>query len=413
PEGYLDGTVVLSLDRLGRIISSHRYLNGAYAPAIDRFPIGEPVDRELWFATHGAPEQAQFRYREFIGASAASLLGADPTPFAYSVILVPEEAALAGSRIAVHLTLVAVAAATLLLLAIARILTDRALIHPISAVSGSLRRIADGDLGSRADKELAFGDFAPVASAINEMAERLQHHEGLRDQAEAQLTRSVSEKAALLRELHHRTKNNLQMIISLINLQESSRSALSADLAAAPREGTAGPMNDGVSDSFNRLRNRIYSLSIAHEKLYEAEVFDRIQIADYLHDLVAALSGSFRSDGRRVATTVTCEPIELSIEIAVAVGMVVNELVTNSFKHAFPDRSDGTITISVVRDGASEAVLHYSDDGVGTVQGTDTTTGGLGSVIISSIVESQIRGRIDYPDEGRGFAAVIRFQMPS
>ncbi|TVR04775.1 MAG: HAMP domain-containing protein [Spirochaetaceae bacterium] len=413
PEGYLDGTVVLSLDRLGRVISSHRYLDGFYAPAVERFPIGEPVDRELWFAAYSGSERDQFRYREFIGASAASLLGTDPTPFAYSIILVPEEAALVGSRIAVHLTLVAFAAAALLLLAIGRFLTDRALIHPVSAVSESLRRIADGDLGSRADKELAFGEFAPVAAAINEMAERLQRHEVLRDQAEEQLTQNVREKAALLRELHHRTKNNLQMIISLINLQESTLSSVPSELGVAAAGGTAPALNDAVSDAFNRLRNRIYSLSIAHERLYEAEVFDRIEIGDYLHDLVEALSGSFQPDGRRVTTTVTCEPIELTIEIAVAVGMVVNELVTNSFKHAFPDRSDGTITIGVTREGASEAILHYADDGVGRAQSADTVSGGLGTVIVSSIVESQMHGSIDYPDEGKGFAAVIRFRLPS
>ena len=398
PEGYLDGTVVLSLDRLGRIISSHRYLNGAYAPAVDRFPIGDPVDRELWYAAYAGPEQAQFRYREFIGASATSLLGADPTPFAYSIILVPEEAALAGSQMAVHLTLVAFAAAALLLLATARVLTDRALIHPISAVSEALRRIADGDLGSRADRQLAFGDFAPVAAAINEMAERLQRHEGLRDQAEAQLTRNVSEKAALLRELHHRTKNNLQMIISLINLQESSL--------------TMPPLNEGVSDAFNRLRNRIYSLSIAHEKLYEAEVFDRIEIADYLQDLVGALAGSFQSDRRRVSTTVTGDSIELTIETAVGVGMVVNELVTNSFKHAFPQRSEGAISIGVVREEGGAVVLRYADDGVGNTHDADTTTGGLGSVIVSSIVESQLHGKIDYPHEAKGFTVIIHFPLP-
>ena len=399
PTGYLDGTVVLSLDRLGRIISSHRYFNGAYAPETNRFRIGEPADRELWYAAHAGSDRAQFRYREFIGASAASLLGADPTPFAYSIILVPEEAALSGSQMAVHLTLVAFAAAGLLLLAIARVLTDRALIHPISAVSEALRRIADGDLGSRANRELAFGDFAPVAAAINEMAERLQRHEERRDQAEEQLTRNVTEKAALLRELHHRTKNNLQMIISLINLQESSL--------------TVPPLHEGVYDAFDRLRNRIYSLSIAHEKLYEAEVFDRIEIADYLSDLVGALAGSFQLDGRRVSTEVTCDPIELSIETAVAVGMVVNELVTNSFKHAFPDRGEGAISIGVAREGGGAAVLRYEDDGVGNAQGADTTTGGLGSVIVSSIVESQLHGQIDYPHVAKGFTAIIRFPVPS
>jgi PAS domain S-box-containing protein len=166
-----------------------------------------------------------------------------------------------------------------------------------------------------------------------------------RQTAEAALRHSLDEKRALLQEIHHRVKNNLQVISSLLRMQ--SRIAPQPDAKAA------------LEDSEARVR----SIALLHESLYRSEHLARVDFDSYMRDLVANLLRTHCGD-RRPVVEVSCEDLYLDMAIAMPCGLVVNELLTNALKHAFVGRTNGNIAIrATFDDGAMELVVE--DDGVG------------------------------------------------
>lgn len=161
-----------------------------------------------------------------------------------------------------------------------------------------------------------------------------------------QLEMSLRDKDVLLREVHHRVKNNLQVISSLLNLQADS-------------------YNDPQARALlKESQQRIRSMALVHEKLYRSPHVSDIDFPDYLTTMTHEL---LRSCGNgKIATHVTGEGIRLDIETAIPAGLIVNELLTNSLKHAFPPHiHDGQVTVSVRRDGTGQVVLIVEDNGIG------------------------------------------------
>jgi len=174
--------------------------------------------------------------------------------------------------------------------------------------------------------------------------------------AEERLQRSLAEKETLLREIHHRVKNNLQIISSLLYFQ-AMKIKNPEDLAA---------ITDG--------RERLHAMILVHEKLYLSNDLSRIQLADYVQSLSEQLSRAYVPRDRRIATRVVIGDdalpigIALPIEIALPCGMIVCELLINAFKYAFPDGSDGDVTIHVAGADGRLAIT-VSDNGVGLPEG--------------------------------------------
>jgi PAS domain S-box-containing protein len=173
---------------------------------------------------------------------------------------------------------------------------------------------------------------------------------GALSERESQLRASLREKETLLREIHHRVKNNLQIILSLLHFQAKK----------------AGPEQTAA---FVELRHRVHAISQLHERLYLAKDVARVEMADYLRGIVGDLVCSYRPDG---AIEVTCaaEGVALSVDQALPVAMIVGELVTNALKYAFEGRARGGVGVTLRRDGA-RVVLVASDDGVGFPVGFD------------------------------------------
>jgi two-component sensor histidine kinase len=159
------------------------------------------------------------------------------------------------------------------------------------------------------------------------------------------LRRRLQEKDALLGEIHHRVKNNLQVVSSLLNLQANQ---------------LQDPAARGM---FEATQSRIRSMALVHEQLYKSGNFSGIDFATYLRVLAADLLNSYRSNAEWVHVRVTADPTRLDLEIAIPCGMIVNELITNSLKHAFPDRAEGEIRIGF-RAGGDQYSLSVDDDGV-------------------------------------------------
>ena len=205
---------------------------------------------------------------------------------------------------------------------------------------------------------------------------------------------ALKEKEVLLQEVHHRVKNNLQVISSMLNLQKS--------FVKDPE----------TLNLLEESTNRIATMSYIHESLYRNTDFANISFAEYLQRLSANLIQSYsRSDCEVVLQTVFDE-VYLSLEQAIPCGLITNELVSNSLKYAFPDRAQGTITLRIqhVEGGAVE--LEVSDDGVGLPPGMDfAKNDSLGVYLVQALTE-QIDGElvVTSVDQGRkGCSFLVRF----
>jgi two-component sensor histidine kinase len=201
--------------------------------------------------------------------------------------------------------------------------------------------------------------------------------------SEQKIIESLKEKEVLLREVHHRVKNNMQVISSLLNLQ-----------------------SEYVKDSqyigmFHDSRNRIRSMALIHEKLYQSEDLTNIDFNDYISSLSTGLFMSHGMDADRMQLIIDAGRINLGIDLAIPCGLIINELVTNSLKHAFPDGRKGKIEIILEEkgdeaDGLREYRLKVSDNGVGIPEDVDLESAKtLGLHLVTTLVEHQLQGIIE------------------
>jgi two-component sensor histidine kinase len=205
-----------------------------------------------------------------------------------------------------------------------------------------------------------------------------------RNQAEA-IAAALGEKQVLLRELYHRTKNNMHVVTGLLQLQADG-------LPGEPR----------LQEHFQVAINRIYSMALVHQKLYQSEDLSRIDLPEYIRDLAANLLEAEQPAAGPVHFELSAEQaMPEPIESAVPVGIILNELVTNSLKYAFAGRGGGTIRIKLHRDADGGTDIDYRDDG----QGLDTQAareGGLGISLIRNLSQ-QLLGTVEIgnaPDGG-------------
>ena len=237
------------------------------------------------------------------------------------------------------------------------------------------------------------------ARAFRDAAGNVLYYEGTvedvteRRRVEDALMASLREKEVLLREIHHRVKNNMQIISSLLNLQA--------------RE-IADP---AVAQMFKESQGRIRAMAFVHERLYRSKDLSRVGLSEYIGSLLAHLSRIYLVDAARIRFETEIEDIALEISTAIPCGLLINELVTNSLKHAFPGDRAGTIRLELRRQGGggdNRFLLRVADDGVGFPQGLDfQMTESLGMQIILMLVD-QIDGAIER-ESGPGTAFRIEF----
>ena len=212
-----------------------------------------------------------------------------------------------------------------------------------------------------------------------------------RKEAEMQLQASLHEKEVLLKEIHHRVKNNLQIIISLLSLQ--ARSLPDPQLRAY----------------FQDSRDRVKAMALVHEALYRAPDLARVDFGAYLRRLATALFASYRLDAQHIELTVTAEPLALDLDTAIPCGLIVNELLTNAFKHAFPDGRAGAIHLTL-QATAGLATLTVQDTGVGFPADVDVRQAdSLGLRIVDHLAE-QLGGSLALT-RGAGTAFTLVFPV--
>ena len=211
-----------------------------------------------------------------------------------------------------------------------------------------------------------------------------------RKRMEGLLKKSVAEKDLLLKEIHHRVKNNLQIISSLLNLQKNYVSSTEC------------------RNVLDESQNRVHSMALIHEKLYQTDNLNQIHFAEYILDLSSFLFRSYGVDPNRVKLNVDSQAF-LNIDTAIPCGLIVSELVSNALKYAFPQREKGAISIETKqRDGVFE--LKVQDDGVGFPENLDfRNTQSLGMRLVNTLAK-QLQGSIEMD---RSLGTIFRILFPS
>ena len=247
---------------------------------------------------------------------------------------------------------------------------------------------------TRRDFELQNQDI--VETFINQASMALQ-----RRQAEEHIKASLAEKVVLLKEIHHRVKNNLQIISSLLNLQSGYIS------------------DEHTLQMFKESQNRVRSMALIHEKLYGSSDLARIDFADYIRDLANYLFRTYSSSSRGIKLGIDVDDVLLDIDRAIPCGLIVNELVSNSLKHGFPsseDRSKGEqsrneICVELHSDNHEKLTLIISDNGVGFPKDLNfQKTESLGLQLVNTLTD-QLEGDIEL-DRRNGTAFKITFAQP-
>jgi len=205
---------------------------------------------------------------------------------------------------------------------------------------------------------------------------------------EEKIKKSLKEKEVLLQEVHHRVKNNLQIISSILNLQ------------------TRSIKDDKILELIKETRSRIMAMSFIHDLLYQTKDFTNIDFSKYLHNITSNIMNTYTLN-KNIALNLETEPIFLNLDNAIPCGLIVNELITNAFKYAFPPGKQGEITI-VLKQDQDKVKLSVSDNGIGLGKQIDyKTTESLGFQLINSLV-SQIDGELIF-DNSKGTMFTVSF----
>jgi two-component sensor histidine kinase len=230
---------------------------------------------------------------------------------------------------------------------------------------------------------------AAIAIENARLFEQAQQEIAERKRAEEQIKASLKEKEMLLKEIHHRVKNNLQVISSLLYLQ-------SQNIVDKP-----------LLEMFLDSRNRVRSMALVHERLYQSRDLARVDFAEYIRNLVSYLFRSYEVHSNVIKQKINIADVSLGIDAAVPCGLILNELVSNSLKHAFPDGRVGEIRIGLSSDNG-KFTLMVSDNGVGFPKDLDLrNTQSLGLQLVNTLVE-QLEGTIEL-DRSGGTAFEITF----
>ena len=232
---------------------------------------------------------------------------------------------------------------------------------------------------------ISVGGKRQVVSMVQDISDRKRSEEAIK-------TMLRQEKETVLRELAHRTKNNMFVIRSMLNLHAMHT------------------QNDEVRRLFADVENKIVAMALVHQKLYQSKNLSRLDLGEYLRELVPALDSSHSLTPKRIAVHLDAEGISALIDTAIPCGLVVTELVTNAFKHAFPDSRPGNIFIHLRRKAPNTIQLEVRDDGIGlasdfVIRGQQT----LGLQTIFMIVEHQLKGSVEFLSSSPGLACHIEF----
>lgn len=197
--------------------------------------------------------------------------------------------------------------------------------------------------------------------------------------ANISLTKLLKDREVLIKELYHRTKNNMMVISSMLSLHSNYME------------------NNELSGILLEVSNKVQSMALVHKKLYQSSDMTSVDMHEYIYDLIDLISSSYEFNPEQIKFEIDVDEICVSIDTAVTCGLVINELLSNSFKYAFPDNKNGIITIKMKLFNNNEISIQIADTGIGAPDKDPLSmkdTLGLRTVI--GIVENQLQGEIKF-----------------
>lgn len=270
---------------------------------------------------------------------------------------------------------------------------EAALRHIHAAMDGDAQRFLWRHLrkdGTLFDAEVALNrmrlkDKIIVQAMVRDVTARRRDSE--------QIKRSLKEKEALLKEVHHRVKNNLQIINSLAGLQKHHVE------------------DENVLRILDDFRNRVFSMALVHEELYRSPDFSEIDLPHYVTKLTNSISDSLNPDSTRIEVQTKIADLHLTVDKAIPCGLIINELVSNSLKYAFPDEQEGMILIEIKEQEEGIVHMEVSDSGIGMpdgfkLEGVET----LGLYLVSVITKDQLDGEFGWSNDD-GTCFVVEFKL--
>jgi len=211
-------------------------------------------------------------------------------------------------------------------------------------------------------------------------------------EAEKRIKISLDEKDILIKELYHRTKNNMQVICSMLKYH------------------TLYSNDEKINRVFNEMENRIYAMSLVHQKLYQSKNLSSIYFCDYIKELCGLLKKSYKISDDKIVFNLNIGEFSVIIDIAVPCGLIINELISNSLKYAFAEGDKGEINIGMQRNENGDITILYSDNGKGMPENFDFEKDArFGMKTIFSIVRHQLQGAVFFESEN-GTRYSIEFQ---
>jgi len=306
-------------------------------------------------------------------------------PYLHVRIGIPESIALADVHSMERRSLAFIGLVFVVALIFAWLWGKISITDPILNAVSAAEKIEAGHLGSRVQVSSSGDEIAGLGNTINKMAAALESRQNERDAAEEELRNSLSEKEVLLRELQHRVKNNLQSILALIGMQNS--------------RSTAQDQKQKLLD----LEGRVRAMALVHESLMEAGAFENIRMQNYLKNLLSRIIQAYSATSN-VQILIDAQDISLKIDTAIACGLIVNELATNSMKYAFTTARDETrdlnseipvVELQMTRND-KQYTMFFKDNGRGFPKGFDLATSqSLGLQLVSLLVKNQLGGEMN------------------
>lgn len=240
---------------------------------------------------------------------------------------------------------------------------------------------------------VGFGAIFLISSWNKELKEKVVERTQSLNEAEQKLKVSLSEKTTLLNEIHHRVKNNLAVVIALLDLQCMRNK------------------NPDIKKVLDEAKSRIKSMGFVHEILYKTEDFANVDFSEYLERLCKSLMSTLRSPDKEIEIIQSCDSLKLPIEKAIPLGLLINEVIVNSYKHAFKGLSGGLIELSLKKNGDFYC-LNIKDNGVGfsNLEKPSETSGSLGMKLIKTLTK-QLCGSLDLQSECDGTNFTLNFSL--
>lgn len=234
--------------------------------------------------------------------------------------------------------------------------------------------------------------ISPIKNDKGDITHLLGIHEDVTEKRlkDELIQKSLKEKEVMLREIHHRVKNNLQVVASLLKMQAST-------------------IKDPVSaEYFEISQHRIRSMALVHQQLYRSSDFSSVDFGEYLVNLIEQLKNSYGIDDLKIKVNVEAKDIYLDLETAIPTGLLINELLSNTFKHAFIESKSGKVEVEIKRKGENEFLIRVADNGKGIDKNMDIyNTTSLGMQLIVTLTE-QLNGKIVLNrDKGTEFIITI------